>query len=101
MEEKIERFLEFIRDKGGASAVAKKIGKHPQFVYNIEQGKGKPNFETLTMMKDAYPDLDLNWIFTGVKTEVSVDAREMEFVKRRKWFASGTGRIQGGFVPKI
>ncbi len=100
MEEKIARFLEFVKEKGGASVVAKKVNKHPQFIYNIEQGKGKPNFETLTTMKEAYPDLDLNWIFTGERMQVPADYKEMEYMKRENNILRALAEAKGVTLPK-
>ncbi|MBB3838433.1 transcriptional regulator with XRE-family HTH domain [Runella defluvii] len=85
LDERVLRILTFIESKGGAAVVSRTIGKHPQAIYNIEQGKGKPNFETLSLLKEAYYDLDLNWVFTGEKSlqaKSATNERDIEYLKQ-------------------
>jgi hypothetical protein len=61
------RFLEFVDREGGASEVARKINRHPQFIYNVQNGKAKPSFDTLEILHKAYPGkIDLNYLVLGV-----------------------------------
>ncbi len=60
------RLMEFVDQNDGPSAVAKRLGKHPQFLYNIRDGKSKPSYETLIDIWTAYPaKFDLMYVMTG------------------------------------
>lgn len=75
----IIRLQTFINSKGGAVPVAEKIGKHPNKFYVMFRGETKPNSETIMELKKAYPDLDLNWLYTGIYSDENV-AFEKVFV---------------------
>lgn len=68
----IVRLQTFINSKGGAVPVAEKIGKHPNKFYVMFRGETKPNSETIMELKKAYPDLDLNWLYTGIYSDENV-----------------------------
>ncbi len=68
MEKIIERLQTFVNQKGGAVEVAEKLGKHPNKFYVMFRGETKPNSTTIHELKMTYPDLDLNWLYTGVES---------------------------------
>lgn len=66
------RLMEFVDQNDGPSAVAKRLGKHPQFLYNIRDGKSKPSYESLIDIWKAYPNkFDLMYVMTGGVTPAS------------------------------
>lgn len=73
------RILNFVKQNGGFYEVAEKIGRNAQIFYNYANRGSMPNFELLLKIKEKYPDLDLNWVATGVETNT---VKEIELVKR-------------------
>ena len=77
------RILAFIERKGGVAKVARAIGKHPTLFYNIERKGVIPNLETLSLIKDKFPDFDLNWVAIGEVqenglTRIKIEPTELE-----------------------
>lgn len=68
MKDPLIRFLEWVERNGGPSTVAKKIGKSPQSFYNYRDRGSMPNMEIMSLLVDAYPDFDLNFIFRGIQS---------------------------------
>lgn len=73
------RLLSFIDKCGGVAFVAEKIGRRPQIFYNYSNRGSMPNFELLLDIKNNFPDLDLNWVATGLETNT---IRELELIKK-------------------
>ena len=69
MDKIIERFRIFIESKGGARTVAEKLNKHPNKFYVTFRGETLPSSNTISEIKLAFPDLDINWLFTGVTSD--------------------------------
>ncbi len=67
----IERLQAFMNEQGGTSTVAEKIGKHPNKFYVMFRGETKPTLTTLMELVSAYPNLDLNWLVTGIESKNS------------------------------
>lgn len=65
----IERLQAFFNEQGGTSAVAEKIGKHPNKFYVMFRGETKPTLATLMELVAVYPKLDLNWLVTGIESK--------------------------------
>ncbi len=64
------RLLELIEELGGAAPVARAMGKHPQLLYNIRDGRSKFSLTTLTELALAFPGkVDANYIVFGVASD--------------------------------
>lgn len=66
------RLLEFVDRNGGPSAVAKRIGKHPQIFYNLRDDKNGVSNDTLIEVWRAYPTtFDLMYVMTGQRQQTT------------------------------
>ena len=59
------RFMAWIDRHGGCVRVALAMGKRPQILYNIRNGKNRIGTETIQLILAAYPDFDAGYILTG------------------------------------
>ncbi|UHG93300.1 hypothetical protein [Spirosoma oryzicola] len=65
-----QRLLSFVEQQGGYSVVAKRLNKHPQFLYNIRDGKAKPSYDTLMELWQVYKaKFDLMYVMTGTSSQ--------------------------------
>lgn len=65
-----DRFLQIISEKGiSQQEMAERIGVDASTVSYFCKGKRKPGFEILERIARAFPDVDLNWLITGISSE--------------------------------
>ncbi len=65
-----DRFLQIISEKGiSQQEMAERIGVDASTVSYFCKGKRKPGFEILERIAKAFPDVDLNWLITGISSE--------------------------------
>ena len=52
-----------------ASLFADKIGVQRSSISHILSGRNKPSLDFYIKIKEKYPEVDLNWIISGVKSK--------------------------------
>lgn len=62
------RLKEFADSKGGFKVIAEKLGKKKEVFYNIMSKQRIPSGSTIMEIAEAYPDIDLNYIFKGIRS---------------------------------
>jgi hypothetical protein len=103
MEKIIQRLQIFIESKGGVSVVAEKLDKHPNKFYVMFRGETKPNSATIHELKVNFPDLDLNWLYTGVGgfdglSKIEIPLSEIEKENQRLKFEL---EVKGETIKKL
>jgi transcriptional regulator with XRE-family HTH domain len=84
------RFVELIDFKGlNNSSFAKSLGVFPSIIGNITGGRlGKPSFELLEKLVDAYPDISAEWLLRGegpmLKQEGESDPECWQLLERER-----------------
>ncbi len=66
MKERIKRFMDY--KKISASDLADKIGVQRSNVSHVLNGRNKPASQFIEKMLLSFPDLDANWLLTGLGT---------------------------------
>ena len=66
----IKRLEQFIKSKKiSKSAFANKIGVQRSSIAHFFSGRNKPSLDFYIKIKEKYPEVDLNWIISGVKSK--------------------------------
>ncbi|CAG5001620.1 hypothetical protein DYBT9275_02705 [Dyadobacter sp. CECT 9275] len=73
MKEIMNRFVDWINEKGGPTPVAIAIGKTPQSFYNYTNRGSKPNMQIFALLANKFDDFDSTYILTGKKSEHPVE----------------------------
>ena len=82
-----ERLKEFLGKEGfNSKTFALKIGVQPSSISHILTGRNKPSIEFLEKLLNAYPDMDIKYLITGMKSpknsmqiaQESLQAKETE-----------------------
>lgn len=72
-----ERLTKWMKDKGvSAKNLATEIGVQPSAISHILSGRNKPGFDFIEKLIRSFPDLDLNWLISGIEDNVKPDHRE-------------------------
>ena len=64
MHDRIKNWIESKRIK--SSSFADKIGVNRATISHILSGRNKPSVDFLRKMESSFPDLNLNWLISGV-----------------------------------
>tara|TARA_B110000003_G_scaffold273645_1_gene311817 strand:+ start:2108 stop:2398 length:291 start_codon:yes stop_codon:yes gene_type:complete len=68
----VARLEEFIKSKKiSKSAFANQIGVQRSSIAHFFSGRNKPSLDFYIKIKEKYPEVDLNWIISGIKTKKS------------------------------
>jgi hypothetical protein len=62
----MNRFFSWIELNGGVKKIANSIGRSEQTLYSYTS-KSFPNFKLMCELKAVFPELDLNYLATGVE----------------------------------
>lgn len=74
-----DRFLQIINEKGiSQQEMAERIGVDASTISYFCKGKRKPGFEILERIAKAFPDVDLNWLITGVSSESHISTNSSD-----------------------
>ena len=64
----VARLEEFIKSKKiSKSAFANQIGVQRSSIAHFFSGRNKPSLDFYIKIKEKYPEVDLNWIISGIK----------------------------------
>ena len=64
----VTRLEEFIKSKKiSKSAFANQIGVQRSSIAHFFSGRNKPSLDFYIKIKEKYPEVDLNWIISGIK----------------------------------
>ena len=67
-----ERLKEFLLEKGlNAKSFALKIGVQPSSISHILTGRNKPSVELLEKLIKSFPDADVKYLISGIKSGVN------------------------------
>ena len=66
---RLEKFIEI--KKLSKSAFANKIGIQRSTLAHFFSGRNKPSSDFFLKIKETYPDLDVNWLISGKKSDKS------------------------------
>ena len=67
-----ERLKEFLLEKDlNAKLFALKIGVQPSSISHILTGRNKPSVELLEKLIKSFPDADVKYLISGIKSEIS------------------------------
>ncbi len=74
-----DRFLQIINEKGiSQQEMAERIGVDASTISYFCKGKRKPGFDILERIAKAFPDVDLNWLITGIVSESHISANNTD-----------------------
>ena len=66
----MKRLEQLIKSKKiSKSAFANKIGVQRSSIAHFFSGRNKPSLDFYIKIKEKYPEVDLNWIISGVKSK--------------------------------
>ncbi|MFL2609789.1 MAG: helix-turn-helix domain-containing protein [Flavobacteriaceae bacterium] len=66
----VKRLEQFIKSKKiSKSAFANEIGVQRSSIAHFFSGRNKPSLDFYIKIKEKYPEVDLNWIISGVKSK--------------------------------
>jgi transcriptional regulator with XRE-family HTH domain len=81
------RLWEFIKSLGiNKKEFSRKTGLDYAHLYRITKGNGDPGFDTCSKISEAYPQLSITWLITGIGEMKNITREERNDIKRiRKW----------------
>ena len=74
--DRLEKFI--ATEKLSKSAFAQKIGIQRSTLAHIFSGRNKPSSDFFLKIKESYPELDLNWLISGKKSNKSKKNQTIE-----------------------
>ncbi|HUH34863.1 MAG TPA: helix-turn-helix transcriptional regulator [Moheibacter sp.] len=71
------RILEIIEKSGlTASEFAEKIDVQPSAISHLTSGRNKPSLEFLIKIKNAFPNIDTDWLFLGIRNQEENEVKD-------------------------
>ena len=65
---------------------SRKTGLDYAHMFRITKGNGDPGFDTCSKISEAYPELSITWLITGIGEMENITREERNDIKRiRKW----------------
>lgn len=82
----LERIKEIMIQKGlSPSAFADEIKVQRSSISHIIKGRNKPSLELIQKIISAFPDIDIEWLMTGIKSKPKI--REIEHMEKKEIIA--------------
>jgi len=82
----LERIKEIMLQKGfSPSAFADEIQVQRSSISHIINGRNKPSLELIQKIISAFPDIDIEWLMTGIKSKPQI--REIEHMEMKEIIA--------------
>ncbi|MBP3419030.1 MAG: helix-turn-helix transcriptional regulator [Marinifilaceae bacterium] len=95
-----DRFVKIITDMGiSQQEMAERIGVDASTISYFCKGKRKPGFDILERIAVAFPDVDLNWLITGVASESHITCQDQGDSQISNSQNSIPGQLQLDFSP--
>ena len=81
------RLNKFIDSLGISKAeFSRKTGLNYAHMFRITKGNGDPGFDTCSKISEAYPELSITWLITGIGEMGNITREERNDIQRiRKW----------------